>query len=145
MFACLDEHSGEWSIPYVHLQHSPCSALLNRHTCLPFVHPVSLLRKHIYTLPCPLQDAQGKQQQKRMDQFPVASQLLNELMAEVMVHVGRSKPLEHKLFQVRVDWAALVGCPTARAAWRSLIVSRCVTATQYVNAGLQSLCPAAPC
>ena len=45
-----------------------------------------------------------------MDQFPVASQLVNELMAEVMAHVARNKSLEHKLFQVRLDWAGAVGC-----------------------------------
>ena len=110
---CLCEHLGVFCPSPVHLQDSPCSALVNSLTCPTPGHPMSLLCKDTCTPPCPLQDAQGTQQQKRMDQFPVAGQLVNELMAEVMAHVGRNKSLEHKLFQVRLNWAALAGCPTA--------------------------------
>ena len=120
VFACLYEYLVALSIPS-----APEASILQcavkqtylSHAGAP-LEPA--MQGHLHAPSGPLQDAQGEQQQKRMDHFPVASQLVNELMAEVMVHVGRSKPLEHKLFQVGLHWAALVGRSMAEVAWRSL-------------------------
>lgn len=49
-----------------------------------------------------LQDEKGEQRQVRVDQFPVASELLNGLMAAVMREVRRSDTLRGKLYQVRL-------------------------------------------
>lgn len=58
-------------------------------------------------------DDKGQQRDVRVDSFPVASELLNELMGLLREHVRATPVLRHKLFQVggqgvppRNCWAA---------------------------------------
>ncbi len=80
-------------------------------------------------------DEKGQQRDVRVDSFPVASELLNELMGLLREHVRATPVLRHKLFQV--GWLGTAPGPTAAAASPS---HRCWAG--LVHWGLRCACKA---